>query len=83
MTKKVVVLGAGLVGNAIAIDLKKSENFEVTFEFKKVESGINHIVAKTIFHGEEISFDDHGLGKNSAVSKLRAELRRRILKKAA
>lgn len=30
MSKKIIVLGAGLVGNAIAIDLKKSGRFQIT-----------------------------------------------------
>lgn len=58
-------------------------NFEVSFEFRKMESGINHIIAKTVLNGEPISADDNGLGKSSAVSKLCALLRSRLMKKAA
>ena len=59
------------------------QKFEVSFDFLEVESGTNHIVAKTILNGESIAADDNGLGKNSALSKLRRTLRERVLKKAA
>lgn len=56
--------------------------FEVSFQFKQSEAGINHIIAKTVVNGKQISSDDHGLGKNSALSKLRSQLLQEM-KKAA
>ena len=59
------------------------QNFDVSFDFLEIEPGINHIIAKAILNGESITADDNGLGKSSALSKLRNILRERMLKKAA
>lgn len=61
----------------------EGKSFEVSFKLKEAKSGLNHIVAQTILNSENITADDNGLGKSSALSKLRAQLRARILKKAA